>query len=440
MEKMEKSTNIVAKFGGTSMCDAEAFRISKEIVLGNPLIKVVVVSAPGKRSFDDDKMTDLLRKICTLRSQSENFWDIWKIIADRFLEIAEELRLNKIILRQKLDSLYYKRIMEGCSEAEVLSIGENITAGLFAGYLNCEFTDAYSVVFIGKDKNPSFTKKLTLEKRTVIPGFYGRGVSGEITTFTRGGSDVTAAYLAAQLGFDLERWSDSAVCVTNPKMVPHALVVKEMSHAEMDNISSIVPNVLHPAATEICMKYNVTVRVKNVQDPQGSFTTVIPKRDATTFPIAGINIQENYVNFSISQPGMGSSIGVASVITGIFADMGITIRTIGGGANSISLLMHEKNLNGKNANDVMAAIKSHYRLSSHKVTTQDQMSVISVVGDGMINAKNYLGRVTSVIGDADISIFAIESPPGEGVIEIFIDQRDGKRAVEALYNEFFPNE
>lgn len=435
MEEIQK--NIVAKFGGTSMTD---FPQVKDIIIDNPKITVIVVSAPGKRSSDDVKVTDRLKKICQLRSLNEYWHDEWKEVCHRFIEIANEFELN----RQLLDAEFVEiknQIKAGCSEAYILSRGEYLTAKLFARYLKSwDFVDAYELVDIGKDGNPSLQRQIKVDIPVVVPGFYGKGVTGELVILPRGGSDVTAAYLAAQLKYEFERWSDSAVCVTNPKIIHGARVVDEMTYTELGNISSIVQDILHPTAAKICTRYNVTTRIRNINDATGEFTTIVTHRKSEETPIVGINVLGGYVSFTLFQPGIDNAVGILATMAEIFADKGIPVRTVGGGGASVVFMTHKSNLQGFPIEDMANIIRNHHRFDNHKVFTNENLALISIAGDGMVGNYGYLAGVTGAIERKKLSILAIESPSGEGVIELFIDQAASKDAVEALYVEFISNE
>jgi len=139
----------VAKFGGTSLADAAQFKKVRDIVINNEERRFVVVSAPGKRFKDDNKITDLLYLTHAHLKYSVPYAPVLKLIEDRFKSIKEELNLNIDldhefeIIREKLDNK--------CDEDYVVSRGEYLSALLMADYLQCDFIDAKDVIFFKYD-------------------------------------------------------------------------------------------------------------------------------------------------------------------------------------------------------------------------------------------------------------------------------------------------
>ena len=191
----------VAKFGGSSMADAKQFEKVRDIVRADPARKVIVVSASGKRSADDHKLTDLLY-LCYAHLQYGVSCDaIFQMICDRYIAIRDECGLN-VDIEAELDVLR-RQMRAGISEEELVSRGEYFSALLMADYLGYSFLDAELWVrfrFDGTiDKEASYAalQRLAEGRNVVIPGFYGVTPDRKIRTFSRGGSDITGALAAA---------------------------------------------------------------------------------------------------------------------------------------------------------------------------------------------------------------------------------------------------
>ena len=167
----------VAKFGGSSMADAKQFEKVRNIVRADPARKVIVVSASGKRSADDHKLTDLLY-LCYAHLQYGVSCDaIFQMICDRYIAIRDECGLN-VDIEAELDVLR-RQMRAGISEEELVSRGEYFSALLMADYLGYSFLDAELWVrfqFDGSiDKEASYAelRRLADGRNVVIPGFYG---------------------------------------------------------------------------------------------------------------------------------------------------------------------------------------------------------------------------------------------------------------------------
>ena len=204
----------MAKFGGSSLADAAHFQKVREIVEADPERRYIVPSAPGKRSPQDEKVTDLLY-LCYEEAKhgrpykklfGEDQGEIQRDLPGSFMDFFLESDFGKI----------EAAFLEHAGAEYAASRGEYLNGKLLAAYLGYEFVDAAEVVRFGKDgrfederTNFFLGQKLSRLERAVIPGFYGADDAGNIHTFSRGGSDVTGAIVARAVLADLyENWTD----------------------------------------------------------------------------------------------------------------------------------------------------------------------------------------------------------------------------------------
>ena len=177
----------VAKFGGSSMADAKQFEKVRDIVRADPARKVIVVSAAGKRSADDHKLTDLLYLCYAHLQYGVNCDAVFQMICDRYIAIRDACGLS-VDIEAELDVLR-QQLRSGISEEELVSRGEYFSALLMADYLGYSFLDAELWVrfqFDGSiDKEASYAalRRLADGRSVVIPGFYGVTPDGKIRTF-----------------------------------------------------------------------------------------------------------------------------------------------------------------------------------------------------------------------------------------------------------------
>ena len=191
----------VVKFGGSSLSDTEHFMRVASIIKADPTRRYVVASAPGKRTDDDQKVTDMLYTCYNMIKNREDITDYYQKIVERYTGIISGLNLNFDITGE-LE--YIKSAMMARSGRDfAASRGEYLNSLILAKYLGFDFIDAENVIFF-KD-NGSFDEEKTNEamkaelkkhKNAVIPGFYGSMPNGTIKTFTRGGSDITGSLVA----------------------------------------------------------------------------------------------------------------------------------------------------------------------------------------------------------------------------------------------------
>ena len=269
----------VCKFGGTSLASAKTFEKVRSIVRSDGGRVCIVVSAPGKRFKKDEKVTDLLYSLyrrARFGAVAEGDIDF---AFGRFFCLKEKLGL-KLDLRCELNVIKSELDL---GEDRLVSRGEYLSAKMFAEYLNYDFVDAADI-FVFDDSgalNYEKTEKNAVKlkgKRVVVPGFYGAYEDGRIKLFSRGGSDVSGAILAAALGYGIyENFTDvSGVCPVDPRLDENAKPYPRLTYDELDEILSSGACVLNRGAIPPLKKSGVKLVIKNTFRPedQGTLVTV----------------------------------------------------------------------------------------------------------------------------------------------------------------------
>ena len=184
----------VAKFGGSSVAGAEQFRKVKTIVEADESRRIIVISAAGKRSGDDHKLTDLLYLIHAHLTYGVPCDDILKTVETRLLEIRDELEIPVDISGEL--KAFEKKLNKETSVDEIVSRGEYFTSKLMASYLGYSFVDAADCIFFALDgtldretTDAAIAEALEKYGRIVIPGFYGQLPTGRLRVMSRGGSE-----------------------------------------------------------------------------------------------------------------------------------------------------------------------------------------------------------------------------------------------------------
>ena len=288
----------VSKFGGSSLSDSSQFTKVKNIV-NDEKRDVIVVSAPGKRDIRDFKVTDKLLDIYKYKSQINLLEDSLKEIKkqiketrkhlektnkqakDRFEEIALELKLDK---KTNTDiDITFDDIYDSDSKDFILSRGEYLNAKLMAKYLDYKFLDAKDLIFLDKDgkldKEKTYKKireNIKKGEKVVVPGFYARDNKGRIVTFARGGSDYTGSIIAGALDAEVyENWTDvDGIMTDDPNKNKNAKKYNNLSYTELDEIIDSGARVYQKDAIEPVRDKNITIRVLNTNNPEGSGTEI----------------------------------------------------------------------------------------------------------------------------------------------------------------------
>ena len=228
---------IVCKFGGSSVADDSQIRKVKAILDADSRRTIAVVSAPGRRSSEDDKITDLLYECNHLAQQNRSCRPVFEKIADRYLGIAKALKLDAGRLVPALDEIR-QGIDAGRGTDYAASRGEYLSGLIIAAYLGWEFVDPADYIVINSDGtvNPITYERLSARfsegGHYVLPEFYGSTPEGVIKTFSRGGSDISGAIASRAAKAELyENWTDvSGIYAADPRIVKNAKVTA-VNHA-----------------------------------------------------------------------------------------------------------------------------------------------------------------------------------------------------------------
>ena len=227
-----KSMRKVVKFGGSSLASAEQFKKVGDIIRADKGRKYVVPSAPGKRFDGDIKVTDMLYACYAKAEKKEDITASIAAIRERYMEIINGLGLSLSLDDQfEVISENFKKLA-GSNYAA--SRGEYLNGIIMANYLGYEFIDAAEVIVFHEDgtfdaetTNEKLSARLAECDNAVIPGFYGATAEGKVTTFSRGGSDITGSLIAKAVHADLyENWTDvSGFLITDPRIIKNPKVI-----------------------------------------------------------------------------------------------------------------------------------------------------------------------------------------------------------------------
>ncbi|MBI2334743.1 hypothetical protein HYU96_02980 [Candidatus Daviesbacteria bacterium] len=269
---------IVAKYGGTSLANAERFIMVGNITDQDRSRRVIVPSAPGKDEDNCIKITDLLIDCGESSFMNRSYADTFGTIERRFLQIAEGLGVYiNDDLEEVKSGLRIKRENQELSVAWAASRGEWLSGKILSRFLGAEFVDAAEIMKFQNDgtfdqetSHPLIAQRLNGLGRFVVPGFYGQDEAGRIRTFSRGGSDITGANLAAALRADIyENWTDTnGVHTADPKIVPEARTILFLLYEEMQELGFLGAKVLHPLAVDPAWDRNIPIHVRNTFNPR----------------------------------------------------------------------------------------------------------------------------------------------------------------------------
>lgn len=310
----------VCKFGGSSLSDAKAFARVCDIVRAQKERRFIVVSAPGRRHAQDEKITDLLYACHAAAQDARSFDGVFARIAARYREIARGMGAADMTeALEKTRAL----LQHGCSAMQAAAQGEYLCARLMAGCLGAAFVDAKDVIRFRADGRVDKMQTDALLQNAlkgvplaVIPGFYGADAQGRVRTFARGGSDITGALVARALNADVyENWTDvCGVYMADPRIVPGARPIVHLSYREAHALSLMGAGVLQPEAVIPAQQAGVPIHLCNTFAPQhpGTWIDALPRENGPV--LTGLAGRKNLTQMHIRLPVEGREGDVMRVL------------------------------------------------------------------------------------------------------------------------------
>ena len=430
------------KFGGSSLADAAQFRRVGEIVRADSARRYVIASAPGKRTPDDIKVTDMLYRCYEMARAREDITDYFAKIAERYNAIIRDLGLNYDIAGE----LAY--ICDGINHHTgrdfAASRGEYLSSLILAKYLKYDFIDAESVIFF--QENGSFDaektreelrKELKKHERAVIPGFYGVMPNGTIRTFSRGGSDITGSIVAEAAEAELyENWTDVSGCLmADPRIVENPRPIRTVTYRELRELSYMGASVLHEEAIFPVRAAGIPINIRNTNDADAPGTMIVAGTSEydTKTVITGIAGKKGFSVISVEKDLMNSEIGFARKMLDVLEDNGISFEHLPSGVDTMSVIVASGELEGRREK-LIASINRACRPDS--IVCEDGLALLAVVGRGMVTARGTAARVFDAISGAGVNIRMIDQGSSELNIIVGVEKKDFERALRAIYREF----
>ena len=432
----------VAKFGGTSLADADQLRKVRSIVRADPERRYVVPSAPGKRTSADRKITDLLYLCHTHVNQNVPFEEVYGIISERYLEIVRDLNL-KLDLRPHLAEIK-KKVSGGATADYTASRGEYLNGLVVAELLGYEFVDPCDIIFFDDNgrldaakTQEATSRRLKNVERAVIPGFYGSSRDGKVKTFSRGGSDITGAIIARGVGADIyENWTDvSGLLMADPNIVENPKPIDTVTYRELRELAYMGANVLHDEAVFPVREAGIPVRIKNTYRPDDPGTLILQDADPITHTgtITGIAGKKGFTVIVIEKALMNKELGYGRRILSVLEVNGISFEHMPSGIDTISLVISDQQLD-KKLDKVIQEIKAECAPDSVEVFPD--MALVATVGRGMAHTPGIAAKLFTALGNEKTNVRMIDQGSSEINIIVGVENEDLERAVRAIYSAF----
>ncbi len=456
----------VLKFGGSSVKNAVAINsvidIIKQQSANQPIY--TVVSAMGG-------VTDLLIQAGTeAASNNENYKNTLVEIEKRHLEAVKELipvvSQSAIISKVKADLNTLESLCEGVfllselsekTEAVIASFGELLSSFIITEAAKVKGLDVIrkdtrelivkivnskvSVDYKKTNNNINEFKNTTKNKVVIFPGFVARTQDGEPTTLGRGGSDFTAAILAAAINAEeLQIWTDvSGMFTANPKIVKQAKPVSHISYQEAMELSHFGAKVIYPPTIHPVLDKNIPIHIKNTFNPDDEGTLITRNVTDRNKAVTGISHIDNTAIISLEGSGMVGIPGFSKrLFEALFVkNINVILITQASSEHSICLAIEssEANLAKETLDDVFEFEISKKQLEPVKI--ESDIAIVALVGDNMYQHQALSGKMFSALGKNNVNIRAIAQGASEKNISVVIEEKDIKKALNVLHERFF---
>ncbi len=452
----------VIKIGGGCLKDSRAVKAIVDLIAHKGQGNIFVVSAFGK-------ITDMLISGIDLALVSENEIEpLIKRIKHRHYEIINDLFSNRTDAGQtKADLAGFFQMLEryyyGISftrEATprmndiIASFGERMSAIVLSRALSGmgqdsdtlmpqdagiitdgKFMDATAIMKQTSDNlYPLIHSIMNPSKMLFIPGFYGVSQEGEITTFGRGGSDYSAAVVAAAVKADiLEIWKDTEGFMTaDPDNIPHAGLIPELTYEEAAELAYTGAGILHPRTVEPVKQAGIDIAIKNTYHPDAPGSLITRQVSVTGKIIKSVSYTTDISVLKIYASGVGARYGILSLITGTLSKGMVNIKSVVTSQTCISLLLSREDLDRSHA-----LLKTMKPRPFRKIRKVSNVALVSIVGEGLQKNRGIAAKCFTAVSDANINIELISFGASDAALYFLVHEKKLEKTILALHSTFF---
>ena len=466
----------ILKFGGSSVANPGRIRACGRVLAHKRQTEgyraMIVCSALGG-------ITDALGKAGHLAQAGDgNYRKVAREIHDRHIQCALDLLDSKTYsaieaeLKERLSHLddllygiYLLREASARTLDELMGLGERLSVPILWGHCTdlgfapqrldalelMRTDDRHGAARLDINASREHFAQAGFDQGDLflMEGFIGRTAEGIPTTLGRGGSDLSAAYAACFLNASvLEKWTDVAGMMTaDPRMVPSARVIDELSYAEAMELCHFGAKVVFPPTVAQLSEQDIPMHVRLTDDPESTGTQILPPNKRSDAPlsnrgVAGLSTLKNITLITVSGGGM---VGVPGFSRRLFtalslAGVNVVLVSQGSSEHAISIAVSDAD-----AKDAEAALNEEFGSDQElgrigPLVIESGFAIVALVGDGMRQQSGIAGRAFGTLGRNGVSIRAISQGSTERNISIVIDAKHERKALQALHQAFFETE
>lgn len=455
----------VLKFGGTSVGSVNSMLSVKKIVEAIDEKVIVVVSALGG-------ITDKLIKTSKMAAEGDSAYEKeMKEIVNRHIEMVYTVipagkdreilldQVNELLseLKNIFQGIFLIRDLSPKTSATIVSYGERLSSSIVAKLIDgAEWYDSRKFIKTEKKHNKhildsDLTNELVREtfselpKVALVSGFISTDKNtGEVTNLGRGGSDYTAAIIAAALDADiLEIWTDvDGFMTADPRVISTAYPITELSYVEAMELCNFGAKVVYPPTIyPVCHK-NIPVLIKNTFNPDAPGTIIKQDADHFSKPIKGISSINDTCLITMTGLGMVGVIGVNHRIFKTLAENGISVFLVSQASSENSTSIGVRNEDAELACEVLNAefAKEIEMGEISPMMAEGNLATVAIVGENMKHTPGIAGKLFGTLGRNGINVIACAQGASETNISFVVEASSLRKTLNVIHDSFFLSE
>jgi len=452
---------VVVKFGGSNLKTKEDIsKLLRVIHLYSKPVIIVISALYGVTNLLVNAVRDVMNNGQAISQLKKKLIDIHEQILCMNIDdpAFRDETLQKIKKRINELSKYLLGVhclgeLPDFAEDMVLSYGERLSSlvlesVLTAKNIHCAEMLPETMGFITDGEHGNATvdlkaseeqvrKCLTGDKIYIIPGFYGISYDAKVTLLGRGGSDYTAAAVARCIGAaSVDIWKDVPGFMTaDPKFVEHPTVIEKLTYREAAELSYFGAQILHPRTFEPLLDRNIPIRlfdITNISDELKPLTTIERKGVVRHDVVKSVTFSDDFGILKLRGVGVGIKPGIMARVTACLNEARINIKSIITAQTSINILLSRSET--KTGYDLVSTLG----LSAvEEVVYMDTISLIAVVGEGLLEKPGIAARIFSAVSREKINVLILSAGASNVATYFIIDKNDRTRAIHAIHKEFF---
>jgi aspartokinase/homoserine dehydrogenase 1 len=454
----ENKKYIVHKFGGTSLADADHFRLVQSLLKNKD--EIIVVSAVKDVT---SILQTLLDKAVNKHSFVSHVIDLENQHITLIKSLLPQNKQDEMIATIKGDCLVIKDILQAVfltgsyskeTQDIVLGYGEQWSAKILSLFLpDALYLDAATLLFIDEKNGMicidweksqhalnTFLKNKQYQQ-LVITGFIASTLDGRRTILGRNGSDFSAAIFAKLLNAScLMIWTDvDGIYSADPRRVRSAFAIESMSYNEALELAYFGAKILHPMTIAPVLEMQIPIIIKNTHNPSAKGTCISKSAEKSIHPVRGLSCVDKVALINIEGSGMIGVSGMAARVFEMMHQAHISVILISQASSEHSICFAVA------ANQALTAQKTlleqlRFELEGkqiEKIMVDDTCAILAVVGDSMVGSIGVLGKLCDTLAKSNINIRAIAQGSSERNISVVINEMDATRALQAVHAGFY---